>query len=268
MRQNESAEGDAAAENAPVDRAALDRLQGDQQRAAHRDQRNDQPGQEHRLVGVDAGDPSGDTGDDEHAERQRQPPQHLHHAEFAIDLVLGARGAVRVLAVDDLGAHGVGDDVLDDDAEHAGEGAEPIEVFRAREGQPSARGAREEQQPRGDKSGPDEHVDAALRAEDRHGVDQLAEHHLHGPRQRRPNGQRGELGRRQRQRLLDPEALRHGDEAQRAVGEVDHQQRQVARPEGADRVEQRVLQLPPEIVPAPNLGGSHVRALRRLDAAI
>ncbi len=191
---------------------------------------------------------------------KRKPPEHLHHAELAVDLVLGARRAVRVLAVDDLGAHGVGDDILDDDAEHAEKGAEPIEVLRAGEGEPAARRAGQQQQPGSDEGGADEHVGAPLRAEDRHAVDELAEHHLHGPRQRGPHGELGELRGAQRQRLLDPEALGDGDEAQRTVGEIDHQQRQVARPEGADRVEQRVLELPPEIVSAPNLGGSHARA--------
>ena len=48
-------------------------------------------------------------GDEEHAERQGQPAKHLHHAELAIDLVLIAWRAVGVVAVDDLGAHGVGE---------------------------------------------------------------------------------------------------------------------------------------------------------------
>ncbi len=124
---------------------------------------------------------------------KREAPQYLHHAELAIDLVLVARRAVGILAIDDLGAHGVGGDVLNDDSEYGHEGAEAIEVLGAGEGEPAARRAGEQQHAGGDECGADEHIGAPLRAEDRHAVDQLAEHHLHGPRQRHPNGERGKL---------------------------------------------------------------------------
>ena len=93
---------------------------------------------------------------------------------------------------------------------------------------PAAAGQQDEDS--GDQAGADEHVGAALRAEQRHGVDQLAEHHLDGPRQREPDGERGELGRRPGERLPDPEGLRDADEPRRPIGEIDHQQRQIGEP--------------------------------------
>ena len=43
---------------------------------------------------------------------ERQPAQHLHHAEVVVDLGLRARAAVGIDARHHLRAHGVGDDVL------------------------------------------------------------------------------------------------------------------------------------------------------------
>ena len=83
----------------------------------------------------------------------------------------------------------------------------------------------------------------ALRAEQRHGVDQFAEHHLDGPRQREPYAQGGKLCRRVRQVPLDPECLGDRRQASRAIGEIHHQQRQIGQTHGADRGQQRVLDL-------------------------
>jgi hypothetical protein len=63
----------------------------------------------------------------------------------------------------------------------------------------------------------------------------LAEHHFHRPRQAEPDAYSGKLRRGERQTLLDPHVATHVDDAEGAVGEVDHQQRQI----GAAEAEQR-----------------------------
>jgi len=118
-----------------------------------------------------------------------------------------------VLAVDHLGAHCIRRDILDDNAEHAQEGAEAVEVLQRRERQPAAGRARQQQQARRDEGRPDENVGAALRAEDRHRVDELAEHHLYRPRQCEPDAELSEIGGAQRQCLLHPKTFSNRDQA-------------------------------------------------------
>ena len=48
----------------------------------------------------------------------------------------------------------------------------------------------------------------------------------------------GEFGRRQRQLLLDPHVARDVDDAERAIGEIDHHHRHVAQTERQDRPQQ------------------------------
>ena len=93
--------------------------------------------------------------------------------------------------------------------------------------------------PDGRGGGADEDVGLALRAEDGNAVHQFAEHHLHGPRQAEPDRDSRQFGRAQRQPLLDPHVAADIDESQRAIGEIDHRQRQVAQPEAPDRPQQR-----------------------------
>ena len=99
-----------------------------------------------------------------------------------------------------------------------------------------------------DQAGADEHVGAALRAEQRHGVDQLAEHHLHGPRQAEPDRQRGSSAGVQVRAFLTQKVSATAVRPDGAVGEIDHQQRQIREPHGADRRQQRVLDLLPPVV--------------------
>ena len=70
------------------------------------------------VVRSHARQPAAEPGDGERADRQREPAQDLHHAEIVVDVRLRPRRAVGVRARHDLGAHGIGDDVLQHDAEH------------------------------------------------------------------------------------------------------------------------------------------------------
>ena len=237
-RQDDGAEGDAAAENAPVDRPALARLRADQQHADHRDRRNDQAEEKDRLAAEEAREPSGCSGDRQDAERQRQAAEHLHHAELGADLVLRAGIAGAVDAGDHLGRHGVGHHVLDHGADDDQHRAENVEMVGAREREPSAGGAGERQQAAGRQGGADQDIGPPLRAEDRNAVDQLAEHHLDGPGQAQPDADPGELGRVQGQLLLDPHVAADVDDPQCAIGEIDHHQRQVGEAEAQDRPQQ------------------------------
>ena len=152
--------------------------------------------------------------------------------------------AVRVAARHHLRAHGVGDHVLQHDADHRHQRGDHVLHLGTRERDPFAGGPRQQDQARCHEPSAEEHVDAPPRAEDRHGIDQLAEHHLHRPRQRHPHANGGEIGRRQRgQLLLDPEAVGDRGHAERAVGEVHHQQRQIGEPERLDGRQHRALQL-------------------------
>ena len=149
----------------------------------------------------------------------------------------GIAGAVAT--GNDLGRHRIGDHVLDDGADHDQHRPENIEVIRAGERDPSAGGAGERQHPGGGGGGADEDVSLALRAEDGNAVDQFAEHHLDGPWQAEPHRDPGQLGRAQRQPLLDPHVAADVDQSQRAIGEIDHRQRQVGQAEAPDRPQQR-----------------------------
>ena len=128
-------------------------------------------------------------------------------------------------------------------ARHRQKRGDDVEPIGRQHRDPSPRGAGQKHEADGDHPGTDEHVDAPLRAQQRHGVDQLAEHHLYGPGQREPHRQRGQLGRCPGQALLDPESLGDGGEPHGAVGEIDHQQRQIFAAHGAHRRQQRALDL-------------------------
>src|SRR5690606_5501517 len=105
---------------------------------------------------------------------------------------------------------------------------------------------------------------APLRAHDGDGIDELAEHHLHRPRQRQPDVESGKFHRTERQRLLDPEAFRNRDQAQRAVGEIDHHQRQISETEGPDRIEERVFGPLNDVIAGPDVRCGHKPGLSSL----
>ncbi len=176
-------------------------------------------------------------------DHKREPPKHLNEAKLALKLGFGFRRAVWTGALHHFRGHGVGDDVLQDDANHDQQLRRHVERVLAGDSDPTACGARHKHHARRHEARADEHIDAALRAEDRHGVGELAEHHLDGPGERQPNADGGELRRGEAQGALDPERFGNGDKAERAIGVVDHQQRQVAQPHGADRGDQRGSQL-------------------------
>ena len=175
--------------------AALDDLGAPEEHADDRDRRNDQPDQEHGFAREDARQPAGQAGDRQDAGRQREPAEHLHHAELGAHVVFGARIARRIGARDHLGRHRVGDHVLDHGADHDQHGAEHVQSWsgRRKASQPPAAPASVTGRSRCSRA--DQDIGAALRAEDRHAVDQLAEHHLHGPRQAQPDADAGEFAR-------------------------------------------------------------------------
>ncbi len=86
-----------------------------------------------------------------------------------------------------LGGHRVRHHVLHHGADRHQHRAEDVEVVGAGEGEPAAGGAGQDDQARRHECRADQDVGFPLRAEDRHGVDQFAEHHLHGPGQRQPD---------------------------------------------------------------------------------
>jgi hypothetical protein len=188
------------------------------------------------------GEHASDPGDGEGAHRVREPRQHLDAGEVGVDLRLHARATIGVGAGHDLGAHGVCHHLLHDAADHHQQLGQHVEPLGRGKTDPAARRTGQHDERRGNQARTDEGVGAALGAQDRHGVDELAHHHLGGPRQLQPHGERGELGRREGQRLLHPEAVGDGDQPERARGEVDRQQRQVGGAEGPDRRQQRRLQ--------------------------
>ena len=221
--EDHGAEHDAAAEDAPVDGLRRRAVETDQHGAGQRGGRHGEPEQEHRLVAVDLREPAREPRDRQDARPEREPAQHLHEAELALDLGLRARAAVGPHPLDHLRGHGVGDHVLQHDADDDEELRRDVERVLARERDPAAGGAGKNDHAGGDETRADEHIDAPLRAEDRHGVGELAEHHLDGPGQRQPHGDRRQLGRREGQCILDPEGLGDGNEAERAIGVIDHQ---------------------------------------------
>ena len=251
------AEDEAAAEDAPIGRPPLAGLEPHQQRTRYGDQRHDQAEQEHGLVGEPLRQQARHPGDREDAERQRQSAEHLHHAEVVVDFGLGTRSAVGVGARHHFRAHGVGHHVLQHQARHGQERGDDVEPAGGQHRDPPSRGAGQQDEGDRDHAGADEYVDAPLRAQERHGVDQLAEHHLRGPRQGEPGRQGGQLGRRPGEALLDPEGLGDGGEPHGAVGEIDHQQRQILATHGAHRRQQCALDLPSPIVGRPWACGIH-----------
>lgn len=221
--------------------------------ASHRDGGHHEAEQKHGLVAENLCEPPGEPRHGENAGPEREPPEHLHEAEFPLDLLQRLRGAIRMRALDHLRGHSVGNHVLQHDADDDEELRHDIERILAGEADPAAGGAGENDEARGDERGSHIHIGPALGAEHRHGIDELAEDHLDGPGQREPNGDGSKLCRRQSERFLDPERLGDGDEAERAIGVIDHEQRQIAEPHGADRRENRVPQLLKERVPGGDL---------------
>ncbi len=72
-------------------------------------------------------------------ERQRETAQDLHHAEILVDVGLVARRAVGMRARHDLRAHGVGDDVLQHDADDGQKLRRDVEHLGRRERDPLSR---------------------------------------------------------------------------------------------------------------------------------
>ena len=232
---DDGSERNATAEQAPIRRSALGGFEPHQQRPCHRDQRHDQAEQKHRLVRKDLRQIARQPRDRQDAERERQPPHDLHHAQVAIDGGFVPRRAIGVFARHHLRAHGVGDDVLQYDAGDREQRGQDVNLVRRGEGDPLAGSARQQHQSSRDERGTQEHIDAPLRPKDRHGIDQLAEHHLDGPGQRQPDAEGSEILRGQGERVLDPEAVGNRRDAERPIGEVDHQQRQIGDAELPDR---------------------------------
>ncbi len=241
--EHHGAEDKSATENAPVDGFGHRAIETNQQSAGDRDDGHDEPQQEHGLIGIDLREPAGETGHRQDARPQRKPTEHLNETELALELVFRFGRAVGIRARHHLRGHGVGDHVLHDDADHDKKLRRDVERVLAGERDPAASRTRHEHHARRHKARADKHINPALRAEDRHRVGKLAEHHLDGPRQRQPHPDGGKLRGAEAQRLLDPERLGDGDEAERAIGVIDHEQRQVAQPHGADRGDQRGSQL-------------------------
>src|SRR5690606_16527110 len=98
----------------------------------------------------------------ENAERQRKTAEHLHHAEVAGDILLRARRAVLLDPAYDLGAHGVRDDILEDDARDDDELGRYVDRVWMDRGKSACGSAGQQQEPRGDETGTEEHVDTAL----------------------------------------------------------------------------------------------------------
>ena len=175
------------------------------------------------------GEPAGEAGDSEHASRYREPAQHLHHAELHAHVVVRALVARGIRARDHLRGHRIRDHVLNDGADHHQHCAKHVQMVGASKGEPTAGSAGKDQQARGHQQRADDDVGFSLRAEDRHGIDEFPEHHLHGPRQREPDADPRELRGRKRQALFDPQIARDVDQAERAVGEIDHHHRHVVQ---------------------------------------
>ena len=151
-----------AAEDAPIDRPWRGAVKPHQHGAGNRDGGNDQPQQEHGLVAEHLREPAREAGDRKDAGPQREPSKHLNEAELALDLGKRTRRAVGVFAVDDLGGHGVGDHVLQHDADHDEELSGNVERILAGEGDPAAGGAGENDEPGGDQARADIDIGAAL----------------------------------------------------------------------------------------------------------
>ena len=234
-RRDHRAERNAAAEDAPVDGAAFAGFRSAQEHAGDRNRRDDQGDEENRLPRRQVGKPSGQPRDRENPARNRESPEHLHHAELDPHHVVRPFVAGLVGACDDLRRHGVRNHVLHHGADSQQQRAHDVELIGTCECEPSAGGPCEDEQTGRHEGRADHDVGFPLRAEDRHGVDQFAEHHLDRPGQHQPYGDAGEFRRCERKTFLDPEIAGHVDQADRAVGEIHHDHRQVARSERLDR---------------------------------
>ena len=235
-------EGRAAAKNAPVDRFDGDIFQPHQQRAQYRYGGHAQPEQEHGLVGIKLRQQAAEARHGKYAERQSQPAQNLDHAEIMPDVGFRPRASIFVFAIHHFSAHGVRHHILEHDADDDQQFRRDVEHIEGKVRIPAARGPGEDQQPNGNQRCPGKHVYTTLRPEQGHRIHDLPEHHLDGPGQRQPDAERGEAGRRHVKRLLDPEAFGNADQPQRAIGKIDHEERQIAQPHRLNRRDQRRLE--------------------------
>ena len=162
------AEQQSPAEDAPIDRPWRGAVKPHQVGPGNRDGGNDQPQQEHGLVAEHLREPTREAGDRKDAGPQSEPSKHLNEAELALDLGKRTRRAVGVFAVDDLRGHGVGDHVLQHDADHDEELGGNVEGILAGESDPAAGGAGENDEPGGDQARTDIDIGTALGAQDRH----------------------------------------------------------------------------------------------------
>ena len=190
QRHHERAEGDAAAEDAPVGRSALAGLEPHEQGAGDRDHRHDEaaagtPSRRRHTAPASPERPATAKMPKESASR---PSTCTMPRSWSIS-ALGRGLPSGLVRAHHLGAHGVGDHVLDDDAGHAQQRGDHVELVGVQAViQPPAAPASSTKLI-AIRRGAEEHVGAPLRAQQRHGVDELAEHHLHGPRQGEPDRQ-------------------------------------------------------------------------------
>ena len=101
--------------------------------------------------------------------------------------------------------HRIRDNILNDRADHQQHCAKHIKIIGASKGEPTPGGAGKDHKTGNHQQRSDDDVRFALRAEDRHGVHEFAEHHFHCPGQSEPDADSRELRGRERQALLDPE---------------------------------------------------------------
>jgi hypothetical protein len=233
--EDDGSERHSTAKNAPVERSPFAGLRLDQQNADHRNGWNDQSQQKDNLAIEDARQPAGKSGHCQYSGRQRQATNHLHHAELGAHVLFRPRVSDCVTAGDDLGRHRLRNHVLNHGTNHDQHRAENIEIIHADKRDPSPGRASEGQHATRGQRRADQHIGRSLRAKDGHAVYQLAEHHLDCPWQAQPHANSGKLGRIQGQSLLDPHVATEVDDPQCAIGEKDHDQRQIGQVKPVDR---------------------------------
>ncbi len=108
-------------------------IETDEHGAGERGRRHREPEQEHGLVAVDLREPAGEPGHRQDPRPEREPPQHLNETELALDLGFRLRRAVGKRALDHLGRHRIGDDVLKHDADDDEKLRRHVERVLARE---------------------------------------------------------------------------------------------------------------------------------------
>ena len=126
--------------------------------APDRDRRDNQADHENILARHETGEPAGEAGDSEDADRYREPTQHLHHPELHAHTVVRAFVARGIGARDHLRGHRIRDHVLKDGADHQQYCAKHIQLVRAGKGEPTAGSTGKDQQARGHQQRADEDV--------------------------------------------------------------------------------------------------------------